>query len=71
MKQKDKARRPDIDQFETAMRRSKCAKGFFVSFAFTDDALREIQRFFVEEHAVIVPLTVQEILDEQMAMKLV
>lgn len=71
VKQKDKAGRPDIDQFETAMRRAKCAKGFFVSFAFSDDALREIQRFFVEEHAIIVPLTVREILDAQVAMKLV
>ena len=70
VKQKDKAGRPDIDQFETAMRRAKCAKGFFVSFAFSEDALREIQRFFVEEHAVIVPLTVREILEERMAMKL-
>lgn len=32
---------------------------------------REIQRFFVEEHAIIVPLTVQEILEEQIGMKLV
>ena len=71
VKQKDKAGRPDIDQFETAMRRAKCAKGFFVSFAFSEDAIREIQRFFVEEHAIIVPLTVQEILEEQIGMKLV
>ena len=69
VKQKDQAGRPDIDQFETAMRRARCAKGCFVSFAFSDDALREIQRFFVEEHAVIVPLTVQEILEEQIGMK--
>ena len=40
MKQKDKAGRPDMDAFETAMRR------------------------------VIVPLTVREILDEQIAHKL-
>ena len=33
------------------------------------DILREIQRFFVEEHAIIVPLTVQEILEEQIGMK--
>lgn len=32
---------------------------------------RETQQFSVEEHAIIVPLTVQEILDEQVAMKLV
>ena len=71
VKQKDKAGRPDIDQFAQATRRAKCAKGFCVSFAFSDDALREIQRFFVEEHAIIVPLTVQEILEEQIGMKLV
>lgn len=32
---------------------------------------REIQRFFTEERAVIVPLTVQEILEEQIGRKLV
>ena len=63
--------RPDIDAFETAMRRSRREKGFFVSFDYTEDALREIDRFFKEEHAVIIPLTVREILDEQIARKLV
>ena len=71
VKQKDQAGRPDIDQFAQAMRRAKCAQGFCVSFAFSDDALREIRRLFVEEHAIIVPLTVQEILEEQIGMKLV
>ena len=51
-------------------RRAKCAKGFFVSFDFSSDALREIQRFFVEEQRIIIPVTVQEILDEQIAHKL-
>jgi len=53
------------------MRRSKREKGFFVAFDYTDDALREIDRFFKADHAVIIPLTVQEILDEQIARKLV
>ena len=70
VKQKDKAGRPDIDAFETAMRRAKCEKGFFVSFDYTTDALREIDRFFREEHRIIVPLTVREILDEEIARKL-
>ena len=61
VKQKDKAGRPDIDAFETAMRRAKCEKGFFVSFDFSSDALREIQRFFVEEQRIIIPVTVQEL----------
>ncbi len=70
MKQKDKADRADIDAFETAMRRAKCEKSFFVSFDFSSDALTEITRFFREEHRVIVAITVQEILDDQIAHKL-
>ena len=41
------------------------------AFDYTEDALREIDRFFKADHAVIIPLTVQEILDEQIARKLV
>jgi len=70
VKQKDKTGRPDIDAFETAMRRAKCEKGFFVSFDYSDDAMREIGRFFTDEHRVIVPLTVRDILDEEIARKL-
>lgn len=71
VKQKDKAGRPDIDAFETAMRRAGCEKGFFVSFDYSGEAETEISRFFREEHRVIVPITVREILDEQIAHKLV
>jgi len=70
VKQKDKAGRPDIDAFETAMRRAKCEKGFFVSFGYSEDAMREIGRFFTDEHRVIVPFTVRDILDEEIARKL-
>ena len=70
VKQKDKTGRPDIDAFETAMRRAKCEKGFFVSFDYSSDALHEIDRFFREEHRIIIPLTVRDILDEEIARKL-
>jgi DNA modification methylase len=70
VKQKDKAGRPDIDSFEAAMIRSERTKGFFISFDYTSDALTEIQRFFKQTGRVIVPLTVREILDEEIAMKL-
>ena len=70
VKQKDKAGRPDIDLFEAAMLREKRTKGFFVSFEFSSDALREIDAFFRREHCIIVPLTVREILDESIARKL-
>ncbi len=68
--QKDKAGRPDIDQFETAMERADRKKGFFVAFDFSSDALTEIDRFFRKKGKVIVPLTVREILEETIAKKL-
>ena len=71
VKQKDKAGRPDIDSFEAAMIRSERTKGFFVSFDYTGDAITEIQRFFKQTGRVIVPLTVSEILNDEIAMKLV
>ena len=71
VKQKDKIGRPDIDAFEAMMMREDCEKGFFVSFDYSSDALQEIESFFKRSHKVIVALTVQEILDEHIAKKLV
>jgi hypothetical protein len=70
VKQKDKVGRPDIDSFEAMMAREECQKGFFVSFDYTGDALTEVSRFFKQTGRVIIPLTVQEILEEQFAHKL-
>jgi DNA modification methylase len=70
VKQKDKAGRPDIDAFEAVLTREERTKGFFVSFDFTSDALAEITSFFKKSGKVIIPLTVREILDEEIAMKL-
>ena len=52
------------------MIRADRSKGFFVSFDYSDDATREIQRFFKQTGKSIIALTVREILDEQIAMKL-
>ncbi len=71
VKQKDKAGRPDIDAFEAMMTRSDRTKGFFVSFDYSRDALTEIDAFFRKSGKVIIPLTVNEILNEQLARKLV
>jgi len=65
VKQKAKAGRPDIDAFETAMQRQGRDKGFFVSFDFTRDALLEIKRAAREHNLEIIPVTVQEILEEE------
>jgi site-specific DNA-methyltransferase (adenine-specific) len=70
VKQKDKVGRPDVDSFEAVMMRENRNKGFFVSFAFTRDALTEIDAFFRREGRVIIPLTVRDILDEELAAKL-
>jgi len=43
VKQKDKAGRPDIDAFEAMMHRADRAKGFFVSFDYSSDAMGEIR----------------------------
>ena len=40
-------------------------------FDFTSDALSEVSSFFRKSGRVIVPLTVREILDDQIAQKLV
>jgi site-specific DNA-methyltransferase (adenine-specific) len=70
VKQKDKAGRPDIDQFEAVMARENRTKGFFVSFDYTSDALSEVSSFFRKSGRVIVPLTVNDILEDQIAQKL-
>src|SRR4051812_7022251 len=70
VKQQDKAGRPDIDAFETAMQREGRKKGFFVSFDFSAGALAEIDGFFRRTGCAIVPLTVHEILEEEIARKL-
>lgn len=70
VKQKDKAGRPDIDSFEAMMTRNDRKKGFFVSFDYSSDAVTEIGAFFRKSGRVIIPLTVREILDEQIAHKL-
>jgi|SRR5665213_1104442 len=70
VKQTDKVGRPDIDSFEAVMMREDCDKGFFVGFDFSNDALTEISKFFKRTGKVIQALTVREILEEEIAMKL-
>lgn len=65
VKQKDKAGRPDIDSFETAMRRDKRAKGYFVSFDFTGDAIKEMKRLDKEGELEIIPIRVKELLKQE------
>jgi hypothetical protein len=68
VKQVDKAGRPDIDSFQTAMRRDKRVKGYFVAFDFSRDAMKEIMRANQHDGLDIVPVKVAELLNyEQVA----
>ncbi len=71
VKQKDKVGRPDIDSFEAVMMREDRKKGFIVSFDYTSDAEREIAAFFKRSGRAIKLFTVKEILEEQIAMKMI
>lgn len=64
VKQKDKVGRPDIDNFETAMRRDRRHKGYFISFDFSTDAMKEIRRLDKEGELEIIPVMVRELLDK-------
>jgi hypothetical protein len=70
VKQKDKVGRPDIDSFEAVMMREDRTQGFFVSFDYSQDAMSEIQAFMKKTGKIIRPITVKDILDEQIAYKL-
>jgi site-specific DNA-methyltransferase (adenine-specific) len=70
VKQKDKVGRPDIDSFEAVMMREECDKGFFVAFDYSSDAMTEVSQFFKRSGKIIIPLTVREILEEEIARKL-
>lgn len=71
VKQKDKVGRPDIDSFEAMMMREDCDIGFIVSFDYSSDAMTEIGQFFKRTGKIIRAFTVRDILDEQIARKLV
>jgi SAM-dependent methyltransferase len=70
VKQKDKTGSPEIQNFEGVMTTHERKKGFFVSFDYSADALREIDLFFRKTGKIIVPFTVKEILEESLARKL-
>ena len=70
VKQVDKTGRPDVDAFEAVMSRENRQRGFFVSFAYSQDAVDECAAFFKRTGKVIKLLTVQEILDEEHVQKM-
>jgi DNA modification methylase len=63
VKQKDKAGRPDIDSFEAVMVRENRTLGYFVAFAYSADAEREVRRFQASSGREIRLLRVEELID--------
>jgi len=58
--------RPDIENFEVAMKRDKRDKGIFVGFAFSRDAEVEIRRAARDEGLEIEPITVAQIVEQEL-----
>lgn len=67
VKQTDRVGRPDVDNFETAMRRDRRVRGYFIGFDFSRDAMQEIKRANQSDGLDIVPVTVEEILRHELA----
>ena len=66
VKQKGKVGRPDIDNFETAIRRDRRRKGYFVSFGYTSDAIKEVKRLDKEGEIEIILITVKDLLRKEL-----
>ena len=66
VKRTDQVGRPDIENFEVAMKRDKREKGIFIGFDFSRDALKEIRRAEREEGLLIEPKKVNQIVEDQL-----
>ena len=66
VKRTDQIGRPEIDSFESAMKRDKRDRGIVIGFDFSRDALKEIRRAEREEHLLIEPKTVNQIVEDQL-----
>ncbi len=66
VKRTDQVGRPDIENFEVAMKRDKRERGIVIGFDFSRDALKEIRRIEREEGLFIEPKTVSQIVEDQL-----
>jgi len=66
VKRTDQVGRPDIENFEIAMKRDKRNLGIFIGFDFSRDAEAEIRRATRDEGLEIEPITVARILEQEM-----
>lgn len=66
VKRTDQIGRPEIENFEVAMKRDKRDRGIVIGFDFSRDALKEIRRAEREEALLIEPKTVNQIVEDQL-----
>jgi DNA modification methylase len=66
VKRTDQVGRPDIENFEVAMKRDSRNKGIFVGFSFSRDAEKEVRRIEREEGLFIELVTVDELVGQQL-----
>jgi len=64
VKQQESIGRPEIDKFETAMRRARKQKGYVVAFGFTKGAYDEVARVKRKNDLEIELLTVRELVEK-------
>lgn len=63
VKQRDKVGRPDVDSFETVLRREKKVEGFIVAFSFSKESYKEVSRASSEDNLNIHLVTVQNLIE--------
>jgi DNA modification methylase len=66
VKRSDQVGRPEIENFETAMKRDKRNQGIFVGFSYSRDAEAEIRRAERDEGLEIEPITVAQLLEREL-----
>lgn len=66
VKRTDQVGRPDIENFEVAVKRDGRRHGIFVGFAFSRDAEKEIRRVQHEDGLEIEAITVNEIVEKEL-----
>jgi DNA modification methylase len=64
VKQREKVGRPDVDAFETAMRREKKNEGYVVAFSFSKESVKEAKRAYKEDGLNIHLITVQDLIKQ-------
>jgi len=65
VKQSDGVGRNVVDNFETALKRQGCKKGYIVAFSFTKGAYEEVARIKNKGELEIKLITVKDLLEKK------